>query len=438
MAKIQLTIKTTYLPNWHVNEGLRELVQNARDAEVEHGAKMKIEWINNTLRIENTGTILPRSALLLGHTSKLGNSSLIGKFGEGLKLGTLALLRDRYPVKIRTGDEVWEPRLEISDTFGEEVLSFHINGGREYKNRVRVEVGHISRQLWEEISETFLFLKPPTDIETVKTVSGTLLLGEKYAGKVYVKGIFVQNHSDLSFGYDLRDVELDRDRRMIESWNLQYTTRNILLNAVNQKPELLTTFYNLLEQNSNELKNIETYQVSSLSTEIKNHIIENFLTKFGEDSLPVENLEQSRSIEHLGKRGVIVSKALGAVLATKFGNVTGVIKSLENEVVETHSWASLSKEEQNNLESVLEAVDAVSPISFCEVDIVTFRSTNLFGQFKEGRTLISRRIILDYEELLATVIHEVAHEQGGDGEHSHIAELERIWKGVYSNLRKGK
>jgi len=68
-----------------------------------------VDWRQGVLRIENEGAHLSREALLFGTTSKMGRADLIGKFGEGLKLGVLALVRAGRPVTIRSGSEVWNP-----------------------------------------------------------------------------------------------------------------------------------------------------------------------------------------------------------------------------------------------------------------------------------------------------------------------------------------
>ena len=115
--KIELTIKVDYLPNWGVYEGIRELLQNGKDAETEYNAPLTVRYRkdSNTVGIENDGCPLPYEALLLGHTSKVGRPDLIGKFGEGLKLGILALVRTGLPVKIRSGGEVWVPSIQRSE-----------------------------------------------------------------------------------------------------------------------------------------------------------------------------------------------------------------------------------------------------------------------------------------------------------------------------------
>lgn len=136
--KIELSIKTDYLPKWGVFEGIRELIQNGRDAEIEFNAPLTVRHHDNTLVIETTGKTLPHEALLFGFTTKTDKGELIGKFGEGLKLGVLALVRAGYETKIRSGSEIWTPRIERSERFDADVLVFHIEKGRKEKDRIQV------------------------------------------------------------------------------------------------------------------------------------------------------------------------------------------------------------------------------------------------------------------------------------------------------------
>jgi len=437
MAKIPLTIKVSYLPSWGAYEGIRELVQNAKDAEVEHSAPMTVDWYNDTLRIENEGTTLPTKALLLGHTTKLGNSELIGKFGEGLKLGILALVRAGHDVKVRNGDEVWIPSIQRSDVFDDDVLVFDITGGREAKNRVRVEIGGVTREAWEKFKEAFLFLRRPKKSEHIDTYNGTLLLGEKFKGKVFVKGIFVQTDPDLNFGYDLtRDVELDRDRKMVESWNLRYHTRNVFLAAMNKREELFSQFVDMLETPTTETTDLDP-SYCSISTETAEKVLGAFKAKHGVDAVPVANLAESKDIEHLGKRGIVVSKPLGAVLAKTLGDAFAVKEGLKKETLKTYGWGELTTQEQSVLSGAVELVNEVERVGLENIDIVDFRSDKLEGQYKvEGdRILIAKKLLASADDTLKVLIHEVAHRQGADGDKSHVARIEDIWAGVVRNLR---
>lgn len=433
--KIQLTIKTTYLPNWGAWEGIREVVQNGRDAEIEHSAPLKIDWYNDTLRVENEGVTLPLKALLLGHTTKAERSDTIGKFGEGLKLGILALVRAGHEVKIRNGSEVWTPTIERSETFDDDVLTFTVEKGRADKPRVRVEISGVRKEDWDLMRQNFLFVKRPKKDEAIDTADGMLLLGAQYKGKVYVKGIFVQHDSHLSFGYNLRDAELDRDRKMVESWNLKYKCRSILMAAVSKEPKLLPSYVDILEQPvpTPETEGMDSWSVRSSVAEA---VALKFRKDHGSEAIPVSSLAESADVEHLGKKGVVVPKPLGVVLATVMGSIDKVKEDLRKEVAKTYSWHDLTAEEKTTLTGTIGMINPVEPLSLDEIEVVDFRSEDLMGQFKDGKILVAHKYLVDFDETLGILVHEVAHKGGDDGDKSHVDRIERIWKGIVSNLRK--
>lgn len=431
--KIQLTIKTTYLPNWNQWEGIRELVQNGRDAEFEHHAPLKVDWLNGTLRLENEGVVLPLKALLLGHTTKLGRSDTIGKFGEGLKLGILALVRSGHKVRIRNGSEVWVPSIEWSETFEEDVLTFTVEKGRQEKNRLRIEVSGVEKADWDLMRQNFLFIRKPRKGEAIDTIHGTLLTGARYRGKVFVKGIFVQNNPELQFGYNFTDADLDRDRKMIEAWNLRYNAKCILMAAVSKDKTLSAGLSEILEQVTPETEGLESYNVNEKAAKI---VVGQFRAKHGPDAVPVASLAESQDVEHLGKKGIVVPKPLGTVLATVMGTVDEVKEGLRKEVVKTWSWHELTSREKKSLTESIALINAVTPMTLDEVDIADFRSDDLMGQHREGRTIVAHKYLADPDTTLQILVHEIAHKAGGDGEHKHISRVEDIWKGIVSHLRK--
>lgn len=438
MAKIPLSIKTTYLPSWGVYEGVRELIQNARDAEVEHSAAMTVEYVGGVLRIENEGTVLPHQALLLGHTSKEGRSDTIGKFGEGLKLGVLALVRAGHSVKIRSGAEVWVPSITYSEVFQAEVLTFDINGGRQDKNRVRIEVNGISPSMWLGMKGNFLFLEKKKDTR-ISTPSGTLLLGEEYKGKVFVKGIFVQSLADLEYGYDLQSADLDRDRKMVESWDLQYRTRQVLTAALGLNSDLFAQFDTILQNSSSkETQNLDTHNVHSVPDEAVDYVHKNFVDAHGEDAIPVTTSEDSRDIEQLGARGVFVTRQHGAVLQRKMGALATIKDRLKKEVLAEHPWDSLSVEEQHNLSDAVSLLDPVCGLTLAKVHVVDFRSEGMLGQrnlLSDGEISLSRKVLGDPDRTLQVLIRESAYSAELYGP-SQLDRVETIWREIVRNLRR--
>jgi hypothetical protein len=62
----------------------------------------------------------------LGFSSKTNQEHLVGQFGEGLKVGILAMIREGKQVTMETGSELWTFGLFMDENFAEEVLGVSI------------------------------------------------------------------------------------------------------------------------------------------------------------------------------------------------------------------------------------------------------------------------------------------------------------------------
>lgn len=438
MPKLELSIKTDYLPSWGAWHGIRELVQNAKDAEVEQKTAMVVDWSKDFLRIENDGAILPHEALLFGHTTKAGNTELIGKFGEGLKLGVLALVRAGFPVKIRSGCEVWVPSIQKSEKFNANVLVFDITGGRKPEHRVRVEVGNITEETWEGMKWKFRFLdKKEGDVEAVETSHGTLLVGEKLKGHVFAKGIYVHTDTKLEYGYDIKNVDLDRDRKMVDPWDFRFRVRDILSEAAGKVPGLVQGLVNVLEKQSPEAVGFDHGGALYMPDAVASAVAADFVAKHGPNAVPVKTLGESKDLDHLGKKGVVVSESLASVLSLKMPSVEKVKEALREETKAKYGWHDLNDKEKASLTDAVLLINqsGVLELELDTIDVADFASEDLRGLYKDGRVILARRLVEDPDECLAVLIHEVAHSAGGDGDKYHTATIERLWCGVVSYLR---
>lgn len=439
--KYELSIDASYLDDdrWNVAAGIREFLQNGRDAEIEQSAPLKVTHRGQKLAVENEGAVLSRDALLLGRSTKRDRQDVLaGKWGEGLKLGALALVRAGYKVVIRNGSEVWTPAIEASEKFaGRDVLTFDVKTGRQERNRVRVEIDGISADDWKALKEHFLFLRKGVG-DTVDTAKGTLLLGAKQKGCVYVKGILVQRHPDLEFGYNLKDAELDRDRRMVDHWDLKFRMRDIWFEATATRPDLIKRFSEMLEGGAVDTDGVDAWGVSGLPEAARNQIASEFKARHGDDAVPVPSLADSKDIEHLGKQGIVVKKQLQAVLESVTGSFSDLKESLAKESVREYGWHELDVDERKNIESALGLLNDVGvDIDLVGVTIADFRSENLLGQYNpaDDRITLARKLLTDRAETLRVFVHEVSHRNGGDGDKGHVHQIEVIWSKIAEHLR---
>jgi hypothetical protein len=428
---IELTIKTDYLPGWGTYEGVRELVQNGKDAETELSAPFSAQHFGNTLCLSNTGTRLPREALLMGHTTKRGNNELIGKFGEGLKLGVLALVRAGHTVVIENGDETWKPVLRRSKIFDSPVLAFSITRKRTPVDGVRVRVTGIQKDQWTEFKSRFLFL---SDVDG----RDTLLTGPEYAGKMFVKGIYVCNKPGWKFGYSFQNAAVDRDRNMVDEFDAMWYSSYIWANRLKHEPSLDGEFYKLLLSDAGDLDYLkrggQTFPDHTLD-----YVHQEFIKSHGEDAWPCANAGEVTKVSFLGKRGVITPECLRRVLEKRMGTVDDLRSAFSQETEKVYAMHELSAEEQavyNRARDLLSMV--YPPGNGADYLVVDFRSGNIEGLYNRagGAISVSRKCLDSVAHCLRTLIHEAAHEASGDGDGTigHQSKIEELWSNLTEKL----
>lgn len=235
MKSYELTVTPDYVSDWGIWEGLREIVQNAIDAETD-GYPFQVFFNEDQIIVEQVGVSLPAKTLLLGSSTKK-DSTYLGKFGEGYKLALLALVRAGANVEVIQKDKKWTASFNHSEVFETDVLTI---------NEVEWDsadclVWAISGLSQEDIDEfKFKFLS---------NRKKRMLMSEEHKGCLYVGGLFVAKYNSLEYGYnfDPGDVPLNRDRNMTMSYSLMYaiaevmpgflTPEQILQGCVDQVPD---------------------------------------------------------------------------------------------------------------------------------------------------------------------------------------------------------
>lgn len=156
-----------------------------------------------------------------------------------MKVGIIALLRQSISVTHYTNKEIWdwcfhdfsdgeqtskllsiklrpyEPRKATNDP----LICEDVRKARRNANRHTTVIVQGNRELEIQFSD-YLFLIHPPAVTVLKTSFGSILTGEDHRSKIYVKGIFVEEHDirnppPLAYGVDFNEAQLDRDRRFI-------------------------------------------------------------------------------------------------------------------------------------------------------------------------------------------------------------------------------
>lgn len=213
---INYFISKDYVPDWGINEALREIMQNFLDYG-EYNVKINQESPEKD-HIELTNTWSPENInfLIIGSTSKDNNDR--GKYGEGLKLAALVLLRNGYQLSVRTNAYTLKFLLcynkDATPTLGVRIDKLVTPMERGFSIRFTAP---------KDAFNTYLnnIIKP---IDVIHHLEGVGSIVDKPKGNIYVGGLFVCNLRGYSYAYDFyaNKVPLDRDRSVPREFDVKF------------------------------------------------------------------------------------------------------------------------------------------------------------------------------------------------------------------------
>ncbi len=241
MKKYELGLAKGYVSSWSIQDALREFTQNGIDQEVSlPGNTFTAEYDpkTETLRFCNKKSVLQKSTLLLGHSSKQGDDKTIGQFGEGYKLAVLVLLRDGCDVSIENygARELWRFRFSKMRKYDNvESLIVEIETAHIWKKVPNNDLTIVVKGITEEDMEKYngRILGELPDDEVIDTSYGQALLAGEYRGKIFVNGLFVADKPDFIYGYNIKPAYLSigRDRDLVDSFDIASITRHLWLES---------------------------------------------------------------------------------------------------------------------------------------------------------------------------------------------------------------
>jgi len=438
MARIETSLHRDYCPTWKVWEGLREILQNALDAQ-DDGFPMEVVYHEGSgnLIVRNKDVTLDRKSMLMGYSSKR-NSGARGEHGEGYKVGILALVRAGKPVSIRSGKETWKGGIHASKNYGgEEVFCFDTRTRETWSEIVEVVVGNVAPEEWLACQERVvpllkdLFKGQDKDVKEVRGVSGAALFKHReLRGMLFVKDLFVcRLDGDYAYGYNLRDVKLDRDRMVPAAFDVKWETSALLRETIRQGNDLdvVGSLLDMLETETPELRE-SVYSGMNQVAEMGSIVAPAFRAKHGPDAHPVRSISEAQKMEHLGKKGVVVSETLKRALRDEFDEPEVMLKKHSQgfALVQLHD---LSEGERAALTAACARIDVVVPGTSDRVVVGEFNDKDILGMWmgEERKLRLSRQVLTDQWECLKTLVHEACHDEGGDGDVGHVKSEEKTW-----------
>lgn len=311
MNVFELSVSRDYVPGWGVPEAIRELFQNALDAQAADPANvMDFEYVpeEEKLIITNRTSSLSTQSLLLGASSKRDDESMIGQFGEGYKIAVLVLVREGLDVVFYNYDkkEVWRPRLINSPRYGTEILAFFIDKEAQWTeapdNNLTIEITGLTEGMFEQIKVTNLHVKQRYATEplaTLETRYGSILLDDDQKHKVYVNGLFVCEYQDYEYGYNFKPehLKLDRDRKLVSDFDLKWLASTMWLDNRGD-PEFITRAVALAEKGAADVAYISSIHSRREGFDsIAQEALEMFRKRYGAKAVPVSSQYEAESLD---------------------------------------------------------------------------------------------------------------------------------------------
>lgn len=315
MSKYELSMSASYVPDWGKPEAVREIIQNALDEEIREPAnRMYISYTpdENRLIVGNHNAVLDINTLLFGKTTKRDDSKFIGQHGEGYKVAMTVLLREgcTFEVFNHSCNEVWSTRLIKSRKYNGELVPVVETRKenlfqRKHGANLQIEIVGITSDDYQKIVNNTLQLQGC--YECHNTEDGELLIDEEHLQKVYIKGLYVCTNKRLKFGYNFEPsiLKLDRDRRLVDDFNLQWATSKIMAKVADDR---------FVQDNMDEFDSayVKYYTNKSLN----DSVAMDFFAKYGYDAVPVYNQIDYDKALMQGLRPVMMSESRYGVLVS--------------------------------------------------------------------------------------------------------------------------
>ena len=315
MNKYPLNLSPTYCDDWSVQDAIREIIQNCLDDK----STFQYHMEGDELHLTSLGVQLPLKTLLLGNSTKANDSSAVGGFGEGYKIALLVLLREGYEVIIQNGSKLWNPVFEYCDQYDSDMLYIYEDDIFGNDDLTFIIKGLCEEDL-EEVQNRCLYLKEDLG-EVLEGSTGRIILGT--SGKLYVGGLYVSD-TNLHYSYDFNPdvLKLNRDRKAVNSWDLEYETSRLWNNV--STPE---TVADMVHRQCPDVRLVTCTKTPSLPSSCYNTYVE----KYGEVPIAADTWEKD-DMEAQGYKDVVVT---GNTEFTKLVKESPEYQGLDFEMDET-------------------------------------------------------------------------------------------------------
>jgi len=298
IERVELGVSEDYWHNWDEKKAICEVISNAFDNSI--SGDIEIQKSGRRLTVIND-KVLPSECLFLGKSYSRDNSDAIGMFGEGLKACALVLLRNDESMIVRTGDKKIKPEFVNKTLDGKTIRTFSwvIEDGQTYFDKTIIDV--TTDIPIYEFRDEYLKLSEKKLDYLVESDYGDMF-DQKKKSRLYVKGKLIKNLEayDGLFSYNLFTNSINRDRDIVDIWDLKYSIAEILSKAETEET-IKRILAALVSFNSLEAQSFRGFDK-------RNHemVLKCWKDLYGKNSVISTSSESETIAKHKGYRTITV------------------------------------------------------------------------------------------------------------------------------------
>lgn len=431
MPEIVFPMSLEYVKDgWDAWAVVREFGSNAKDADPQFFIQKDGDvdmWLppriaawargqHDNLMIFNRYGILEEQHLLLGVSQK-PSADAIGMFGEGAKIAMLVLTRMGLTAHIFSGGlHFWN---EPAEVFGVPTFKVVWEDSGEWVDGTAVFIPG-----WEYPDYNNNFLHPGDDRIVFTDPHGRHILAQMDPD-FFVKGVWVGKAEGAgmgyAFGYNLVDPKMNRDRRMVSTWDANWEIGRIWSEVSDE--ELLERFFSAVRDDLGEKDANMTYHTfryfGAAQAAFKNI--------FGENAVVETDEITSREAKHRGARTVKFGHSLAKAVAQVAGTDQSYIQDFEGEsavlIPDTHIKERDAKKLLKELRKLTAMID---PDVKLYVYMLQGKDADCTPEKKRIR--LGVHILESPMKAISAVVHELAHikYETSDRTEEHQSATEKI------------